>query len=67
MYQIKRLPEDFIVKEISSVNVEQSGQYAYFLMRKTNFSTVNALQAMSKRLGIPLKSFGLPATRIKMR
>ena len=65
MYQIKRLPEDFIVKEISSVNVEQSGQYAYFLMRKTNFSTVNALQAMSKRLGIPLKSFGFAGNKDK--
>mgnify|MGYP001609558906 CR=1 FL=1 len=65
MYQIKQLPEDFIVKEISSVNTEINGQYAYFLLKKTNLTTIRALQILSKRFKIPLKNFGFAGNKDK--
>ncbi|MBI1936162.1 tRNA pseudouridine(13) synthase TruD [Candidatus Woesearchaeota archaeon] len=65
MYQIKKLPEDFIVKEISNVNIDAKGRYAYFFLKKTNYSTVAALQALSKKLKIPLKNIGFAGNKDK--
>jgi len=57
MHQIKQISEDFIVKEISKVNANSSGQYSYFLLKKNGYSTVAALEVLSKKLKIPLKNF----------
>jgi len=65
MYIIKQLPEDFIVKEISRVDAENNGQYAYFILKKTNYSTVTALQVLSEKLRTPLKNFGFAGNKDK--
>lgn len=65
MHQIKAIPEDFIVKEISKVNTGDSGQYAYFLLKKTDYSTVRALEVLSEKLKIPLKNFGFAGNKDK--
>jgi len=65
MYKIKQLPEDFIVKEISNVNTEESGFYAYFILKKTNHSTVHALEVLSEKFKIPLKNFGFAGNKDK--
>ena len=65
MYQIKAVPEDFIVKEISKANTGDNGQYAYFLLKKTNYSTVRALEVLSEKLKIPLKNFGFAGNKDK--
>ena len=64
MYKIKQLPEDFIVNEISSVKAE-NGFYSYYNLKKTNYTTVGALELLSRKLGMPLKNFDLQATRTR--
>ena len=65
MYKIKNIPEDFIVKEISNIKPEANGQYSYFLLKKTNYSTVRALEVISKKLNIPLKNIGFAGNKDK--
>ena len=65
MYKIKHLPEDFIVKEISKAKIEHNGQYAYFLLKKTNYSTVSALEVLSEKLRVQLKNFGFAGNKDK--
>ena len=65
MHQIKQISEDFIVKEISKVNANSSGQYSYFLLKKNGYSTVAALEVLSKKLKIPLKNFGFAGNKDK--
>ncbi|HLC50666.1 MAG TPA: tRNA pseudouridine(13) synthase TruD [Candidatus Nanoarchaeia archaeon] len=64
MYKIKQLPEDFIVNEISSIKAE-NGFYSYYSMKKRNFTTVGALEFLSRKLGIPLKNFGFAGNKDK--
>lgn len=65
MHQIKQLPEDFIVKEISNVNIGGNGQYAYYILKKNNYTTIDALQILSKKFKIPLKYFGFAGNKDK--
>ncbi len=65
MYQIKQIPEDFIVKEISGIKIEVNGQYTYYLLKKINYTTINALQILSNKFGIPLKNFGFAGNKDK--
>ena len=65
MYQLKQVPEDFIVKEISNVNSENNGQYACYILKKTNCTTIDALQTLSKKFKIPLKHFGFAGNKDK--
>ena len=65
MYQIKQIPEDFIVKEIGNVNLETNGPYTYFNLKKVNYSTVSALEVLSKKLKIPLKNVGFAGNKDK--
>jgi tRNA pseudouridine13 synthase len=65
MYKIKQLPEDFIVKEISNVITQINGQYAYFILKKTNYTTIDALQVLSEKFKIPLKNFGFAGNKDK--
>lgn len=63
MYQIKQLPEDFIVKEISNVKIKSRGSYLYFKLGKKNWNTLDAVKAISKRLNIPLKNTGFAGSK----
>ena len=65
MYRIKQIPEDFVVKEISSTKIQGAGDYAYYLLKKTNYSTVDALLALSAKLKLPLKNFGFAGNKDK--
>ena len=65
MHQIKQLPEDFIVIEVSNLNLETNGQYAYFILKKTNYTTIDALQILSRKFNIPLKNFGFAGNKDK--
>lgn len=49
MYQIKQLPEDFIVKELIDLNFNPQGKYSYFKLIKKNFSTLKAIQILQNR------------------
>ncbi len=65
MYQIKQLPSDFIVNEISSVQTESNGHYAYFVLKKTGYTTMGALGLLSEKFKISLRHFGFAGNKDK--
>ena len=65
MYKIKQKPEDFYVKEITSIEAGDKGEYSYFILKKRNYTTIRALQHIAESLGMPLKRFGFAGTKDK--
>lgn len=65
MYQIKQLPEDFIVKEINDLKLNDKGQYSYFLLKKRNYNTLRAIQAIANNLRINEKNIGFAGNKDK--
>lgn len=53
--KIKQIPEDFIVKELASIPFTESGEYAYFLLRKKEWNTMDAVKEIAERLSLPSK------------
>jgi len=66
MYNIKQLPEDFIVKEISYIKPEDNGNYSYFILKKRNYATIKALKVISDKLKKPIKHFGFAGNKDKI-
>ena len=65
MYQLKQLPEDFIVKEISSVQLKDKGSYLYFLMKKKNRNTLDVVKEIAKQLNLKEKQVGFAGSKDK--
>ena len=65
MYVIKDSPEDFIVEEIPDYLIEENGTYAYFWMKKENYTTISAIKQIALRLNIPLKNIGIAGNKDK--
>ena len=57
-YKIKQIPEDFIVKEIAKHELEDSGNYSYFVLKKKQYNTLDAIELLSKFFRVPLKYIG---------
>lgn len=55
---IKQLPEDFIVKEISNVELLDKGDFSIYLLKKKDYTTEKAVQSIADRLGIKRKFIG---------
>ncbi|PIY60489.1 hypothetical protein COY95_01515 [Candidatus Woesearchaeota archaeon CG_4_10_14_0_8_um_filter_47_5] len=67
-YRIKQIPEDFRVEELPAHRLLESqgatkGAFVYFRLRKRNYTTLAALQALAHWLGIPLKAFGFAGNK----
>jgi len=54
--RVKEKPEDFYVKEIKRLNLKDRGEFAYFLLRKKDMTTIDAIRHISRRFNIPLKN-----------
>ncbi len=65
MYQIKQKPEDFIVEEIPKLDLKKFGDYTYFLLEKTNWTTRNAIKALARRFKIKEKRFNIAGNKDK--
>jgi len=65
MYKIKQIPEDFIVKEINDININDNGKFAYFLLKKRNYNTLRAVQQISKKLKINEKNIEFAGNKDK--
>ncbi|MBR9702195.1 tRNA pseudouridine(13) synthase TruD [Candidatus Pacearchaeota archaeon] len=65
MYKIKQEPEDFIVKEINNIEVKDSGEYLYFLLKKKNYNTLNAVSRIANALHVPINRFGYAGNKDK--
>lgn len=49
--KLKQLPEDFIVKEIADIKLNENGKYACFILKKKNWTTTNAIDKIAFFLG----------------
>lgn len=65
MYRLKQLPEDFIVKEISSLKTKNQGSYLYFLLKKKNRNTLDAVKEIAKQLNLKEKQIGFAGSKDK--
>jgi len=65
MYKIKQIPEDFYVKEIIDLEFTNSGDYSYYLLKKINETTLNAIERISKTLRIQTKNIGFSGMKDK--
>ncbi len=65
MYVIKAVPEDFVVKEVSSVKIQESGEFVYFWLKKKNFNTLDALRRIARKTNHSLKDFGFAGNKDK--
>jgi len=65
MHKIKQLPEDFYVRERLNLRFDKEGRYVYFLLRKKNLGTIEAINKLAKWLDIPGKSFGVAGLKDK--
>jgi tRNA pseudouridine13 synthase len=65
MYKIKQIPEDFIVKEIASHELDESGNYSYFILKKENYNTLDAVKLLSKFLRVPIRYIGFAGSKDK--
>ena len=63
MYKLKQKPEDFIVKEIFELDIDSSGKFACFLMKKTSYNTIDAIKTIAKKLNCKLKQIGFTGTK----
>jgi len=65
MYQLKQIPEDFVVKEKSNVKIKDSGKYLYLKLSKRGENTLDALKKLSGTLHLPEKNFGVAGNKDK--
>jgi tRNA pseudouridine13 synthase len=65
MYQIKESPENFMVREVSNVETKSSGRYAICLLKKTNYTTIRALEHIAGSLSKNIKELGFAGTKDK--
>lgn len=63
MYNIKHVPEDFVVKEVSNVKAGKKGRYTYFLLKKRDYTTEKAIQAVASYLHIDRRRFGYAGSK----
>jgi len=66
MHKIKQIPEDFFVREISSVKIEKEGNYSYFLLRKKNWNTIAAVGRIANLFGVPARLIGFAGNKDKI-
>ena len=65
MYKLKQKYEDFIVKEKIKLLKVKKGNYGYYLLRKRNWSTLDAIEKIASKLGINSKFIGLAGNKDK--
>lgn len=65
MAKIKQVPEDFVVKEITNVKIGDNGDYAYFILKKKEWNTPDAVRAIAQKLKIEEKRVGFAGNKDK--
>jgi len=65
MRKIKQIPEDFIVKEINNIHLEDIGKYSYFILKKKNYNSLRAIETISNKLNIHIKNIGYAGNKDK--
>jgi tRNA pseudouridine13 synthase len=65
MYKIKQIPSDFIVREINKLNFDENGIYSYYLLKKTDYNTVDAINRVCSYLNISEKRVNFAGNKDK--
>ncbi|MFH1638298.1 MAG: tRNA pseudouridine(13) synthase TruD [Candidatus Woesearchaeota archaeon] len=61
---LKKVPEDFKVKEI--INLEKcEGKYSYYLLRKKGMNTMDAVMEVARKMGVEAKKIGYAGLKDK--
>ncbi|MBI1972965.1 tRNA pseudouridine(13) synthase TruD [Candidatus Woesearchaeota archaeon] len=55
--KLKQTPEDFQVKEINNLSLEDKGNHCYVLLKKKNWTTTRIIETLANRLRVPLDRF----------
>ena len=63
MYTIKKKPEDFKVWEVSTAAASGRGQYVFAVLKKKDYTTLDALKVLARFLNLKLKHFGFAGTK----
>jgi len=66
MYKIKQIPADFIVREINELQLDNKGNYSYFLLKKRNYNTLTAIEVLANKLKISKKNIGFAGNKDKI-
>ncbi len=64
-YTIKQQPSDFVVKERITWK-HGYGEYYYYWLTKTDYTTAKALQVLSNKFSVPLKFFSFAGNKDKV-
>ncbi len=64
-YQLKQLPEDFVVTELPAVETSPQGRYSYFWLTKRGRNTLDAVKELARRLGVKEKDIGFAGSKDK--
>lgn len=64
MYKIKQIPEDFMVKEKIKLDLSK-GDYFYYLLKKKDWNTLDAVNAIAEKLNILIKNIGFAGNKDK--
>lgn len=55
---MKEIPEDFNVREISKLDFDDKGRYFYYLLKKRNYNTLDAIKRISEKLRVDIRRIG---------
>ncbi len=62
--KIKQAPEDFVVKEVLNLKLEE-GPYTYFMLKKKDWNTIDAVSEIAKRLNVSDKMINFAGIKDK--
>lgn len=66
--KLKSTPEDFIVEELFDINnfIIDTGNYHYFLLTKTNYTQIRAIEVVSRVFKVSTKNIHFSGTKDKV-
>ena len=65
MYTIKTVPEDFVVEELPIVEMKPQGKFVYFWLKKRDYTTLDAVQAIARQLHVRVEGVGVAGNKDK--
>lgn len=63
MYQLKKIPKDFIVEEIPQKEFSDNGDYLICKLKKKNYNTEDAVQTICRVLGIARRNLSYAGSK----
>ncbi len=63
---IKQKPEDFIVREVTSLSPSKTGRYFYYLLKKRDCTTFDAIAFIAKKFKIHANQIGYAGNKDKV-